>query len=587
MSITPARPVVHTSASAEVASTAREGEAPGAESHAVSERQSSINHLEHRQRVHGANWFGSNQRAMPQVTLGMRDGALIPPRGSLVNRTGTAATRAMPLKNAAARAAKGAGRSSQSAAHGEGVEEEEEGQGMVATESFGDAAVPLPTHAGQGMGSDAGTGDGSAPMGLTEFLLARDAAEARASQGHPRGTPLTSAASGATDLSPPQALEQMLVGQVCWATNLRLAMQCAQMHPGGDIFVQAFTVADSEGHIIPAFSKRVRLRADAGGTVVARAHHESAAAGAENGAQSRALLDELGAAPLLGLSIAEVLDERGEPVSALANLQAAELDQLRRLFARGMAPATRSALVGALAGLAQIKQTVFENPDLGERIARHGDALERAMHLQRTSPSETIRNGGTAAYRAEANWQHAQAQVAAWAQRGRPPAFDSLLRLNLMLGEGMKPWNRAEQADRVGARFGVLRHFDVVAGVPPQYFVRADQVPQAMVELFEWLESQQRAPEPAFTAAQVHQRLVSIHPFADANGRTARLAMDWLLQLQGWPPALLPPGEYALFAHRSEATNPPAGAAEAAVVEGLRLALTQHLNWLQLDAAPS
>jgi hypothetical protein len=586
MSIAPVRPTAANTAVAGASDAGEEGGAEGsAESHADVQRQLSANHIEQRQRVHGAKWFGANQGVMPQVTLGMRDGPLVPPRGSLVNRSATATSRAVPLRNAA-RAARGAGRSSQSAAHGEGVEEEE-GQGMIASELFGDASAPVPTHAGQGMDSDAGAGDGAGPMGLTEFLLARDAAEARASQGRPKGTQLTSGSSGATDLSPPQALEQLLAGQVCWATNLRLAMQCAQMHPGGDIFVQAFTVSDGEGNIIPAFSKRVKLRADAGGTVVARAHHESAAAGAANSAQSRALLDELAAAPLLGLSIAEVLDERGEPVSALANLQAAELEQVRRLFARAMAPATRSALVGALSGLAQIRQTVFDNPDLDERIARHGDALERAMHLQRVIPSETIRNGGTAAYRAEANWQHAQAQVMAWAQQGRRPTFDSVLQLNAMLGEGMKPWHRAEQADRVGARFGVLRHFDVVAGVPPQYFVRADQVPQAMIELFEWLESQQRAAEPVFTAAQVQQRLVSIHPFADANGRTARLVMDWLLQAQGWPPALLPAGEYALFAHRSEAKNPAAGAAEAAVVEGLRLALTQHVNWLQIDAAPS
>lgn len=583
MSISPARPVSQAAPSAQTPQPAQDAEAPGAESHADAQRLLSTNHLEQRQRVQGAKWFGANQGVMPQVTLGMRDGPLVPPRGSLLNRAGTVANRALPQRNAAGRAARGAGRSSQDGAGGEGVEEE--GSGMMTSEVWGEAAAPVSEQFGQGMGSGAGAGDHAAPMGLTEFLLARDAADARASPGRMAGARLADA-SAETALSAPQALAQMLAGQVCWVTSLRLAMQCAQMHPGGDIFVQAFNVTDSEGHVIPAFSKRIRLRADAMGAVVAREHHQAPESGSAGADVSRALLGELEAAPLLGLSIAEVFDERGEPVSALANLQAAELDQMRRLFARALPSATRSTLMSALAGLSQIKQTVFDNPDFTERVARHGDSLAREMHLQRVALSETIRGGGSAAYRADANWQHAQAQVTAWVERGERPGFDRVLQLNGMLGEGMKPWNRAEQADRVGARFGVLRHFDVVAGVPPHYFVRADQVLPAMLELFEWVESQRLASEPVFTAAQVLQRLVSIHPFADANGRTARLVMDWLLQAHGWPPALLPAAEFALFAHQSEAKNPAAGAAESAVVEGLRQALMQHVNWLQLDAAP-
>jgi len=37
-------------------------------------------------------------------------------------------------------------------------------------------------------------------------------------------------------------------------------------------------------------------------------------------------------------------------------------------------------------------------------------------------------------------------------------------------------------------------------------------------------------------AVEASQRLVSIHPFEDGNGRTARLLADWLLQRSGLPP---------------------------------------------------
>lgn len=41
---------------------------------------------------------------------------------------------------------------------------------------------------------------------------------------------------------------------------------------------------------------------------------------------------------------------------------------------------------------------------------------------------------------------------------------------------------------------------------------------------------------PIFQAAFLYQGLVSIHPFRDANGRTARLAADWVLARSGYPP---------------------------------------------------
>jgi Fic family protein len=43
------------------------------------------------------------------------------------------------------------------------------------------------------------------------------------------------------------------------------------------------------------------------------------------------------------------------------------------------------------------------------------------------------------------------------------------------------------------------------------------------------------------TAVGLHHRLVVIHPFADANGRVARLLMNHLLRRHGQPYVILPP----------------------------------------------
>jgi Fic family protein len=174
--------------------------------------------------------------------------------------------------------------------------------------------------------------------------------------------------------------------------------------------------------------------------------------------------------------------------------------------------------------------------------------------------------------------------VAHWAARGERPTWKALCRINEILGEGLKPWNRAEQAERVGARFGELRRVDVVAGTPPQYFLRADQLRQAIDELFAWYEEQQRFQTHwLLVAAQMHQRLVSLHPFADANGRTARLVLDWLLMLRSLPPPLLQPQNLALFANESDARQVAAGLAENTLLTGVISSQDMHLQWLGLD----
>ena len=44
---------------------------------------------------------------------------------------------------------------------------------------------------------------------------------------------------------------------------------------------------------------------------------------------------------------------------------------------------------------------------------------------------------------------------------------------------------------------------------------------------------------PVELAARTYQRFISIHPFADGNGRTGRHLMNWVLRQHGYPPATL------------------------------------------------
>jgi Fic family protein len=56
-----------------------------------------------------------------------------------------------------------------------------------------------------------------------------------------------------------------------------------------------------------------------------------------------------------------------------------------------------------------------------------------------------------------------------------------------------------------------------------------------------------RQQHPVIYAAQLHLKLVTIHPFVDGNGRTARLLMNLALLQAGYPITIIPPvlrGDY-------------------------------------------
>lgn len=64
------------------------------------------------------------------------------------------------------------------------------------------------------------------------------------------------------------------------------------------------------------------------------------------------------------------------------------------------------------------------------------------------------------------------------------------------------------------------------------------KVPDLMRDFAQWLASPGKA-HPVALASEAHYRLVTIHPFTDVNGRTARLLMNLLLWRHGYPAALI------------------------------------------------
>lgn len=72
-------------------------------------------------------------------------------------------------------------------------------------------------------------------------------------------------------------------------------------------------------------------------------------------------------------------------------------------------------------------------------------------------------------------------------------------------------------------------------GSEDQPYVAPYDIKPQMQTLIEWANSASQELHPVEYAAELHERLVVIHPFADANGRTARLVMNLALTEDGYP----------------------------------------------------
>lgn len=96
-------------------------------------------------------------------------------------------------------------------------------------------------------------------------------------------------------------------------------------------------------------------------------------------------------------------------------------------------------------------------------------------------------------------------------------------------------WHRELFAGTKPDIAGKLRSSEVrISGskfVPPMHL----EVYPLIKEFFGWYEKEKRTMNPVELAALVHLKLVTIHPFADGNGRISRLAMNLVLYRHGFP----------------------------------------------------
>lgn len=126
------------------------------------------------------------------------------------------------------------------------------------------------------------------------------------------------------------------------------------------------------------------------------------------------------------------------------------------------------------------------------------------------------------------NYWNALEKIEQWASEKRPLTQELIRQLHALVEKGPRTKPSAYRDRQNSIR-------DVVSGalvyLPPE----AHNVPSLLAALVDWTQtaSKQRLPPP-LVAALVHYQFVTIHPYFDGNGRTARLLATFILQRDGY-----------------------------------------------------
>jgi Fic family protein len=73
--------------------------------------------------------------------------------------------------------------------------------------------------------------------------------------------------------------------------------------------------------------------------------------------------------------------------------------------------------------------------------------------------------------------------------------------------------------------------------LPPKH----GEIPELMKTFIKSISEMEKNLHPVTLAATLHERIATIHPFIDGNGRTARLVMNLSLLQNGYPIVIIPP----------------------------------------------
>lgn len=179
------------------------------------------------------------------------------------------------------------------------------------------------------------------------------------------------------------------------------------------------------------------------------------------------------------------------------------------------------ALLDNLDGWFRVELTYTSNAIEGNTLGRRETALVVEKGL-------TIGGKSLLEHMEAVNHARALDWVKVKVKRGpRSPTEEDILHIHYLIMKGIDDPNAGRY------RVTPVRISGSAAVLP-----NPRKVPDLMNGLAKWLKLA-TGLHPVELAAEAHYRLVTIHPFTDGNGRTARLLMNMVLLISGYPAAII------------------------------------------------
>ncbi len=170
---------------------------------------------------------------------------------------------------------------------------------------------------------------------------------------------------------------------------------------------------------------------------------------------------------------------------------------------------------------ARVRSTHYSTRIEGNRLTL--EEAEQVVAGRRTSFAGRSRDVGEVR-----NYWNALLRVEDWADKKLPLTEDLIRRLHALVQRGTRARPSAYRSDQNAIRDSGS---GTIIYLPP----RAADVPALMAQMVRWASQAEKAGVPVpVIAGLVHYQFVTIHPFYDGNGRTARLLATFILHRGGY-----------------------------------------------------
>ncbi|MCE5318819.1 MAG: Fic family protein [Parachlamydia sp.] len=202
--------------------------------------------------------------------------------------------------------------------------------------------------------------------------------------------------------------------------------------------------------------------------------------------------------------------------------------------------------------------------ELSIRASGFGSGDVQRSYDASMAASKTLTQTSTVLIKARENWQSALdfMRRRAKGHRETPPGKD-MDYLQMMAVIHKKLTDGDPEVKHAGITRNQIGHINRAGGSWRHLYCQPSSLRANIIDFQDWLDQElvkcdQGKKNPILMAAQVYERIVTLHLYENGNGRVGQLMLNYILERYGLPPAVASPDLKALFPLKEINKNPEA-----------------------------